>query len=129
MKKLTPYLTVLILCFSCGEPKPTPEVIIGKWALVDIKDGDIDINHERNPKGDRIMEFYKDGTYFTSGSGTADRTGKWSLDTAKNILRLDSDAGPGDDTRWTVELKNDTFYTRGKKPMIRTVLAKWVKIK
>lgn len=129
MKRVFYFIFCSILIYSCNRNKSISEELIGKWHLVDIKDGDIDINKERNPKGDRIIEFNKDGTYFSSGAGTADRSGKWNLDTVKNILSLDSDAGPGDDTRWTIELKDDTFYTRGKKPMISTVTAKWVKSK
>jgi len=133
INRLVAIFFCLLLFFGCNkrpteDEKPIEEKIIGKWKMVEIYDGKKDISKERNPKGDRVLEFKKDSIYHSSGRPFAPRSGYWHFNETKEILFMDSEAGPGDDSKWVVSFKNDTFLFHGKSPFIRTVYAKWVKI-
>lgn len=81
--------------------------------MVAVKIYEEDANPTLNPTGDRWLSFQTDGT-FSSGSGTAQENGgTYTLDELTNALSLDSDAGPGDDSNWTVTVKKDTLLMRG----------------
>lgn len=128
--KLNLYLLtffLLLLKFTSCSDKTVEEKLIGNWKLVEIYDGKKYISQERNPKNHILVEFKIDGTYFTTGAPYAPKTGKWFYKPINKVLFMDSDAGSGDDTKWSLEFKNDTIEFRGKSPFIKTVLAKWVK--
>jgi hypothetical protein len=81
--------------------------------MVGVKIYEQDAAPQLNPTGDRWLDFAGDGT-FTSGSGdTKENGGTYTYEPASGAVSLDSDAGPGDDSNWTISIRGDTLSMRG----------------
>ena len=107
------FLLSFVFLFACTPQSNLRDNLSGKWNMVAVKIYEEDANPTLNPTGDRWLSFQTDGT-FTSGSGAVqENAGKYTLDELTHALSLDSDAGPGDDSDWTVTLKSDTLLMRG----------------
>lgn len=123
-------LLFLVISFSLGCNKTQPvshKNITNSWKLVQVLESNKDITFERNPNNNRRMELLMDGTYHTEGKPEPPDRGTWTLDTTKkDILFLDSDAGPGSDSKWNLWFQEDTLYCRGNEMLYQNIITKWV---
>lgn len=71
-----------------------------------------DVSNEHNPANNRFIEFFADGTFRSGGDPNGENTGEYSFD-EKGILFLDSDAGPDDDSYWSVAYSNSQMKWNG----------------
>ena len=95
------FLFVIIL----GSCSSNPTEFVGKWDTERvIVNGKIQDKPEMTEKW---IEFHPDGTY-TVGNYLHDKTatGKWEFSSSNKRLKLDSDRGPFDDSRWNVTFKD-----------------------
>ena len=109
-------LFVAFVLPSCDAPEPPPPeaarsptaltraVLVGTWRMETITEQGADVNAEHNPAGNRWMRLDADGTFESGGDPYGHNTGRWSYDPATRELFLDSDAGEGDDSYWTLSL-------------------------
>lgn len=92
---------------------PARSDLVGSWAMDRIYDGGQDVSAEHNPAGDRYIILRADGQFESGGQPYGRNTGRWIYDPETRELGLDSDAGPTDDSRWTVRLSGDRMEWRG----------------
>jgi len=72
-----------------------------------------DVSEEHNPYNERYLVLRSDSTFETGGRPFGKNTGKYHYHSEDQILFLDSDAGPEDDSRWKVTLRRDTMHWEG----------------
>lgn len=107
-------LTVVFAgCAATAPPLPERTDLVGTWAMAQILDDGADVSDEHNPAGDRFITLHADGTFESGGQPYGRNTGRWLYDPTTRELGLDSDAGPDDDSRWTVRLDGDRMEWRG----------------
>jgi len=104
-----------IACLSftaCSPDDLSVNDIGGKWNMVGVRINGQDAAPQLNPTGERWIRF--DEEIFTSGEGAqVQNGGTFTLDPVTGKLSLDSDAGPGDDSSWSLTLASDTLRMRG----------------
>lgn len=109
-------LFALLALAGCATTAPGPPEradLVGTWAMERITDAGADVSDEHNPAGDRFITLRADGTFESGGQPYGRNTGRWLYDPATRELGLDSDAGPADDSRWSVRLNGDRMEWRG----------------
>ncbi|MEM6285522.1 MAG: hypothetical protein AAF845_00045 [Bacteroidota bacterium] len=106
----------LFLVAGCATTAPGPPEradLVGTWTMAQILDNGTDVSDQHNPAGDRFITLQPDGTFESGGQPYGRNTGRWIYDPATRELGLDSDAGPEDDSRWTVRLRGDRMEWQG----------------
>lgn len=106
-------LVVLVGCATTASGSPERANLVGTWAMDRILDDGADVSDEHNPAGDRFITLRADGSFESGGQPYGRNTGRWIYDPAARELGLDSDAGPDDDSRWTVRLDGDRMEWHG----------------
>ncbi len=109
---LASFLLVAAGCATTAPP-PTRSALVGSWAMEQITDDGRDVSAEHNPAGDRYIVLRADGLFESGGQPYGRNAGRWTYDHGSQELRLDSDAGPQDDSRWVVRLRGDTMEWSG----------------
>lgn len=92
---------------------PARADLVGAWAMDRIYDDGADVSGTHNPAGDRFIILRADGRFESDGQPYGRNTGRWVYIPSTRELGLDSDAGPDDDSRWTVRLDGDRMEWRG----------------
>lgn len=72
-----------------------------------------DVSEQHNPKKNRWIELKADGTFVSDGDPYGRNTGKWIFNANTQELFLDSDAGEGDDSYWTIKRTGDDLVLTG----------------
>lgn len=108
MRSLT--IALLITLTSCTNT--LEKQLPGKWRMAQVFESGADVTAQHNPKGNRWIEFHKDGTFVSDGDPFGRNTGHWHIDAAKTMLYIDSDL-EDDDSEWKIEIKGDTTYWNG----------------
>ncbi|MTB53603.1 hypothetical protein [Lewinella sp. W8] len=99
--------------YSCAPAPTTADALLGRWNMIGVKIYEEDVAPQLNPAGDRWLDFAADGT-FSSGSGELrENGGTYTYRPETGAVSLDSDAGVGDDSNWTVTFRGDTLLMRG----------------
>lgn len=108
-------LAALLAFAGCATMSATAtrDALVGRWDMDRITDRGADVSDEHNPAGDRYIVLRTDGTFESGGQPYGRNTGRWTYDPARRELGLDSDAGPDDDSIWTVTLRGDTMEWGG----------------
>lgn len=100
--------------FPVESKSVSPSVwIIGKWKMVTVLEGNQDISPTLNPDNDRWIKFNADGTFESGGGPHGANTGTYRVDDQAKTLHIDSDAGEGDDSNWSIQFREDLLYMRG----------------
>ena len=86
--------------------------LIGKWKMSKVMEADEDVTKDHNPDNDRWIAFKGDGTFESGGQPFGPNTGKYTFSDSL-ILYLDSDAGPEDDSEWSVQFEDQTMTWKG----------------
>lgn len=81
--------------------------------MIGVKIYEEDASPILNPAGDRWLSFTTDGTFTSGSGGEQENAGTYSFDEDARALALNSDAGPGDDSNWTITIRQDTLLMRG----------------
>ena len=78
-----------------------------------VYDNSTNVTNQHNPKKDRWIIFYKDGSYKSGGVPYGKNEGQWTFHEADNVLYLDSDAGTGDDSYWVLQIRKSKMNWSG----------------
>lgn len=105
-------LLPLLLAF-CVPDGALTDALVGRWTMATVVQDGRDVTAEHNPAGDRYVVFHADGTFETGGTPYGRNTGRWTFDEGTQELYLDSDAGEGDDSYWTVTFDGDAMRWQG----------------
>ena len=111
----------LIFIYTCSEEISVTDKIIGKWAMIKVKELSEDVTERHNPDKNRWIRFIEDrniegGGLFESGrDNVKENSGKWFYRKNENELYLDSDAGEDDDSYWALSVRGNTMLLIGKK--------------
>ena len=104
---------LLLLCsFSACMPTVTQK-LKGTWAMQQVYDNSTDVTVKYNPKRDRWITFYKDGSFKSGGTAYGENSGKWTFYKSDNILFLDRAAGVEDDNYWVLQIKKEEMNWSG----------------
>ncbi|PHN04280.1 hypothetical protein CRP01_22215 [Flavilitoribacter nigricans DSM 23189 = NBRC 102662] len=103
----------LITIFGCGETTLQSDQLVRKWEMGTIMQNGQDVSDQHNPENNRWIELKADGTFVSDGDPYGRNTGKWSYDETTSELFLDSDAGEGDDSYWTISSTGDQLVLKG----------------
>lgn len=85
----------------------------GKWMMHQVIQDGKDVSEEHNPHGERYIIFRDDGTFESGGRPYGSNTGKYEYSPVDGHLFLFSDAGPEDDSQWSVTIEQDTMNWQG----------------
>lgn len=102
---MTIFVRVLLFSMLLASCSSTKKKLLGKWQMQKVYEQETDMSHIHNPKDDRWIEFYADGSFESGGTPYGKNTGKYILGKNKQTLSLDSDAGEEDDSKWTVSVE------------------------
>lgn len=111
MKKSWRLLFVLAI-LGCGE-KGLEQQISGRWFMESVTIAGEDRSSDLNPAGNRWLSFEANGQFSSGSAALQENAGTYQLDPKTSLLQMDSDAGPGDDSNWTIEVAEDTLIMRG----------------
>ncbi|MEM6317566.1 MAG: hypothetical protein AAF960_07835 [Bacteroidota bacterium] len=81
----------------------------GTWNMRQVYDNSVNVTNIHNPKNDRWVTFFKDGSFKSGGAPYGKNGGYWTLTETNNILFLDSNAGERDDSYWVVNITKDSM--------------------
>ncbi|MFY0606258.1 MAG: lipocalin family protein [Cyclobacteriaceae bacterium] len=85
--------------------------IVGKWMIKTVTQDERDVSIKHNPRNERYIELFADGTFKSDGYPYGPNTGKYALD--KRTLFIDSDSGEEDDSSWRVVINGNEMYWVG----------------
>jgi len=105
-------LVPVFLTFLHATLNPTTW-IIGKWKMVTVMEGNQDITPTLNPESDRWIKFNQDRTFESGNDSEVNNSGTYIVNNEARTLRLDSDAGEGDDSNWKIQFREDLLLMRG----------------
>lgn len=102
IKYTLPLCLFFFILTACA---PTiPQKLKGTWQMRQVYDNSTNVTDQHNPKADRWITFYKDGSFKSGGAPQGKNGGKWTFYEADNVLYLDSDAGEGADSYWVLQV-------------------------
>ena len=78
---------------------------MNKWEMKKFLQGGHEVSSRFNPKNDRSIQFFEDGTYKAIGGPFPPTSGKYTLE--DKILKLISDDGPSENVTWVIDIKKD----------------------
>ncbi len=114
MYQLTfPLLLLGVFLVGCHTYHQAPSSITGRWAMMKIYQEGEDVSSAHNPAQDRYIVFKDDGSFESGGTPTGLNTGRFNFDGQEKTLFIDSDAGEEDDSRWKVDVRQDTMVWQG----------------
>jgi hypothetical protein len=90
-----------------------PKDITGKWLMLKVLQEKQDVTSDHDPFDERFIFVRSDSTFESGGRPYGSNTGKYVYDPENQILYLDSDAGPEDDSQWKVSIQGDTMFWHG----------------
>ena len=107
-------LISLLVFAALAGCKPIPDnPLEGKWSMYQVIQDGKDVTGEHDPYHERYLILREDSTFESGGRPFGMNTGRYVYDPAEYTLFLDSDAGEEDDSRWKVEVRNDTMHWWG----------------
>ena len=108
------YTLPLFLCLIVSSCTPTmSKKLKGTWEMRQVYDNAADVTDQHNPKEERWITFYKDGSFKSGGAPYGENGGKWTINEANNVLFLDSDEGEGDDSYWVLQIDKSKMNWSG----------------
>jgi len=111
IKYTLPLLVLYAVLNSCA---PTiPQKLKGTWQMGQVYDNSANVTDQHNPKRERWITFYKDGSFKSGGAPYGKNGGKWIFYEIDNVLYLDSDAGTGDDSYWILQIEKTEMNWSG----------------
>ena len=110
MNTFATLLFVSLFLFSCSNPK---HQILGKWKMDKVLEREANMSHIHNPHEDRWIRFYQNGSFESGGKPYGRNSGRYTLNTEKQIIYLDSDAGEDDDSKWQFSLSRQKMNWTG----------------
>jgi len=97
------YTLPLLLSFLvCSCTSTLPKKLNGTWEMGQVYDNAIEVTDQHNPKAERWITFYKDGSFKSGGAPYDENGGRWTYNEADNVLFLDSDEGEGGLNPWRI---------------------------
>lgn len=105
-------LCIVLMMVSCTSKNEREAQLNGKWNMYKIFELEKDVTSEHNPNNNRWITFHEDGTFESDGDPYGYNTGKWTLDTEKAILFIDSDS-EDDDSEWNISFKDAQLIWTG----------------
>lgn len=107
-------LSILVIqILLTGFSSYTQEVLTGKWMMDKVIQDGKDVTSEHDPHDERYIIFKSEGTFESGGKPFGKNTGKFSFTAADQMLYLDSDAGPEDDSQWKVSMQGNKMHWQG----------------
>ena len=104
---------LLLLCsFSACMPT-VAQKLKGTWAMQRIYDNSTEVTRKFNPRKDRWITFYEDGSFKSGGTPYGENGGKWTFYASDNLLFLDSDIGVEDDSYWILQIWKEEMNWSG----------------
>lgn len=107
-------LPLFLFFFILNACAPTiPQKIKGTWQMGQVYDNSTNVTDQHNPKADRWITFFKDGSFKSGGAPFGKNEGKWIFYEADKVLYLDSNAGAEDDSYWVLQIKQSEMNWSG----------------
>lgn len=94
---MIPMAFIAILLTACS-PEPT---VVGHWKVDSVM---MDGEDSGNPSGEKSLEFFEDGTFFSGENGKhIDRDGTWEHDKEAKTLSMMANDGNRDDGAYVID--------------------------
>ena len=109
--RIFPLLILIMGLSSCSNSQDPEKQLIGKWAIVEVYDGENDVTGKHNPQNNRWIKFNRNGSFESGGDPHGYNDGEWELNSENMILFLDSKV-EDDDSEWKIAFDGDkTIWT------------------